>query len=273
MALRRALVPALLMLGGFGAALHAFQDRLIYFPDPTPPPLPALMGLDGVQAVTLRTADDLAILAWHVPAARPEAPVILYLHGNGGSLAHRAMRVQRFRAQGFGALFVQWRGYGGNPGQPSEDGLTRDAEAGLDFLRQVGVPAARTVLWGESLGTGIAIRLAAERPDAVAAVILESPYTSLLDLAHRHYPILPARLLLRDRYDSLARIPRVAAPMLILQGGADTLVPPAMGRTLAAAARAPVEVWEVPGAGHNELGGAGAVERATRFLRGLRILP
>jgi hypothetical protein len=192
--------------------------------------------------------------------------VLLYLHGNGGHVAYRAERAHRFARLGWGALFVQWRGYGGNPGAPSEDGLAEDARAGLRALQEAGVAPSRIVLWGESLGTGPAIRLAAEDPAAVAAVILESPYTSLLALARLHYPLLPANLLLRDRYDSLSRIGAVAAPILILQGGRDTLVPPALGRELAAAARAPVELWEAPGAGHNDLGPAGAVEEAARFL-------
>jgi fermentation-respiration switch protein FrsA (DUF1100 family) len=251
---------------GFGGALYAFQDRLIYFPDQAPPPSPAALGLPGVSATELRTADGLTLLAWRMPAARAEAPTILYLHGNGGSLAHRAPRVARFGRLGWGALVVQWRGYGGNPGTPGEDGLALDAAAGLERLRAEGIPPSRTVLWGESLGTGIAIRLAAERPAEIGALILESPYTSLLDLARLHYPVLPAGLLLRDRYDSLARIPSVTAPMLILQGARDTLVPPEMGRRLAAAARAPVEVWEAPDAGHDDLGAAGAVERAAAFL-------
>jgi fermentation-respiration switch protein FrsA (DUF1100 family) len=256
----------LLMLGGAGAALYAFQDRLIYFPDPTPPPSPAMLGLRGVEARTLHTADGVAILAWQVAPPHDRAPVVLYLHGNGGSLLHRAGRVQRFQREGWGALFVQWRGYGGNPGSPSEAGLTADAQAGLAALRAEGIAPARIVLWGESLGTALAVRLAAEQPEAVGAVVLESPFTSLLDLAKRHYPLLPSGLLLRDRFDSLSRIAAVRAPMLILQGARDTLVPPAMGRRLAAAATAPVAVWEAPGAGHNEIGAAGGIEAAAGFL-------
>lgn len=266
MSLLAAALGGALVLGGAGAALWAFQDRLIYFPDPAPPPAPASLGLPQVAQVTLRTADGLGILGWSLPPARPGAPVVLYLHGNGGSLLHRASRAARFAELGWGALFVQWRGYGGNPGAPGEDGLAEDARAGLAALQAQGVAAARIVAWGESLGTGIAIRLAAEQPRALGALVLESPYTSLLDLARLHYPVLPSGLLLRDRYDSLSRMPAVEVPTLILQGARDTLVPPEMGRRLAAAARAPVELWEAPEAGHNEVGRAGGVTEAARFL-------
>jgi len=263
----------LLALGGaalllaLGAGLWAFQDHLIYFPDPAPPPSPAALGLTRVEERRLATQDGLEILGWRLREAEPGAPVILYLHGNGGSLLHRARRVQRFQQQGWGALFVQWRGYGGNPGRPDEAGLAQDALAGLLSLRAEGISASRIVVWGESLGTGLAIRLAAEHPGDVAALVLESPYTSLLDLARLHYPVLPAGLLLRDHFDSAARIGGVQAPMLMLIGAADTLVPPGMSRDLARHAAAPPEIWEAQGAGHNDLGEAGGVAAAADFLR------
>lgn len=263
----------LLALGGaalilaLGAGLWAFQDHLIYFPDPAPPPSPLSLGLSRVEERRLTTQDGLELLSWRLREAAPGAPVILYLHGNGGSLLHRARRVQRFEQQGWGALFVQWRGYGGNPGRPDEAGLALDAAAGLHALRAEGVSPARIVIWGESLGTGLAIRLGAEQPGEIAALVLESPYTSLLALAGLHYPILPSGLLLRDTFDSAARIGAVRAPMLMLIGGADTLIPPAMSRDLASRATAPLEIWEAPGADHNEIGEAGGVTAAAAFLR------
>ncbi len=266
-----------LVLGALGVvalvllATFLFQDRLIYFPDRTRPD-PVRAGLHGVVEGHVTTEDGLRLLTWTVPPADGTRPVLLYLHGNGGSLLHRAARLARFAELGWGVVMLEWRGYGGNPGAPGEAGLLKDARAALAAMQVAGVPADRTVLWGESLGTGIAIALAAEQPQAVAAVLLESPYTSMLALARLHYPWLPSRWLLRDRYDSLGRIGAVAAPVLIMTGGADRLVPPAMGDELAAAARAPVERWNVAGAGHNDLGAAGAIDAAAAFLE-RRLVP
>ncbi len=246
-------------------AVFLFQDRLIYFPDRARPD-PVRAGLHGIVEGHVTTEDGLRLLTWTVPPADANRPVLLYLHGNGGNLLHRATRLARFAQLGWGVVMLEWRGYGGNPGAPGEAGLLKDARAALAAMQAAGVPADRTVLWGESLGTGIAIALAAEQPQAIAAVLLESPYTSMLALARLHYPLLPSRWLLRDRYDSLGRIGDVAAPMLIMTGEADRLVPPGMADELAAAARAPVERWSVPGAGHNDLGEAGAIEAAAAFL-------
>jgi len=253
------------------AALWLLQGRLIYFPSRQVPPAPEALGLAGVAPIRLQTADGLSLLAWRVPPATSGAPMIIFLHGNGGSLLHRAGRVRQFQREGWGAILVEWRGFGGNAGTPREAGLLADATAALDLLREEGVSPRRIVAWGESLGTGVAIRLAAERPDGLGAVVLESPYTSLLALAGWHYPGLPARLLLRDRYDSRSRIGAVRVPILILQGGRDEVVPPAMGREVAAAATVPITFWQAPDAGHLDLTAAGAPGIAATFLR--RVLP
>lgn len=258
-----ALGLAALLLVGL-AALWAGQDRLIYFPDRSRPDASAV-SLPGLIEEEIVTEDGLRLLAWRVPPARSDGPVLLYLHGNGGNLGHRAGRVRAIAARGWGLLMVEWRGYGGNPGRPSEDGLQRDARAGLARLAALGARADRIVLYGESLGTGVAVRLASEAPGRVAALVLESPYTSLKDLAALHYPVLPARLLLRDGHDSRSRIGAVAAPILILAGGRDRLVPAAMGRSLAAAAPR-AEIWEAPEGGHEDLAFHGAFDAVAVFL-------
>mgnify|MGYP002780339786 CR=1 FL=1 len=255
---------ALLALGLVGlalAALWVWQDRLIYFPDRARPAAPL-----GVAEITLRTADGLDLLAWWAPPPAPERPVLLYLHGNGGHIGYRAERLRAFATLGWGVLMPSWRGYGGNPGAPGEAGLSLDARAALDWLGTQGIAPRRIAVWGESLGSGVAVRLAAENPGRVAALLLEAPYTSLLDLARLHHPALPARWLLRDRYDSLSRIGDVGVPALVMIGGRDVLIPPAMSRRLAAAATPPAETWEAPLAGHDELRAHGAIEAAAAFL-------
>jgi hypothetical protein len=258
------------LLGGYvliTGTLWAFQDRLIYVPDRSEPPAPARLGLPEVSEVRLTTEDGLSLLAWWLPPPDAAAPVVLFLHGNGGNLAHRAGRAAAFRAAGQGALLVAWRGYGGNPGQPDEAGLVRDARAALAWLSGQGIGPARIGVWGESLGSAVALHLAASRPVPVGAVVLETPFTSLVDVARVHYPLIPAGLLLRDRFDSLSRVGAVMVPLLVLTGGRDRLVPPEMGQRLAAAARAPAETWQAPEADHNDVAAAGGQRVGIEFLR------
>jgi fermentation-respiration switch protein FrsA (DUF1100 family) len=165
---------------------------------------------------------------------------------------------------GWGVLMPEYRGYGGNPGEPTEAGLTADAAGAYAYLRAQGVDPTQILLWGESLGTGLATRLAAEHP--VAALLLESPYTSMADIARDRYPFVPVDLLLKDRLDALSRIAAVRAPVLVMQGGRDTVVPPEMGRRMLAATTAPKELWHVAESGHNDLADHGAVEAAASFV-------
>ncbi len=188
----------------------------------------------------------------------------MYLHGNAGNIAGRAPKVRRFLDRGYGVLLVGYRGYGGNPGAPSEQGLMADGGAALDFLAARGVGAAHTVLLGESLGSAVAVALASAR--AVGAVILEAPFTSVAEVGQRAYPFLPVRLLIEDRFDSLDRIGRVEAPLLIVHGEEDRVVPVAQGRRLLAAAKAPKQGVFLPHAGHNDLLRHGSVEVALEFL-------
>lgn len=244
------------------AYLYFHQRQLLYFPDRSRPQLGELKRI-GVREVRLTTADGLDLLSWHLPP-REGRPVIAYFHGNGGNIAYRADRVQRFAREGYGMLLVEYRGYGGNPGAPSEAGLFADAGAGLDFLRREGIAARRVVLYGESLGTAVAVYAAAQLP--VGAIVLESPFTSIAALAQYHYPFVPAALLVADRFDSLSRIAATKAPLLVLQGGDDGVVPARFGEALLAAANQPKERWFVPHAGHEDLARFGALDAVVAFI-------
>ncbi len=187
-------------LGAYGAvvgALYVFQRHLLYLPDGSRPELGELTAL-GVREERIDTADGLALLAWYLPP--PEGrPLVVYFHGNGGHIGYRAERLRRFAGERYGVLMPEYRGFGANPGSPTEAGLYTDAAAALDFLRREGIKSNRLVLYGESLGSGVAVKLAAQRD--VAALILEAPYTSVAELAQFHYPFVPAAMLMRDRFE------------------------------------------------------------------------
>lgn len=232
-------------------ALYIFQRDLLFLPD-TSRPVAAQAAIAGLVEVSLTTADGLKLLAWHVPAPAGK-PTILYVHGNGGHIGYRAERARALTASGYGLLLVEYRGYGGNTGTPSEEGFHADAQAGLGFLAGQGIGPERVILYGESLGSAVAVRLAAEtasRGTPFAALILESPFTSIAEVAQHHYPFVPARHLVKDRFDAVSRIAAVKAPLLVLHGERDHVVPIAFGRTLFEAASEPKRGWFRPGADH-----------------------
>jgi uncharacterized protein len=252
------------------AGLYLYQRQLLYHPDRARPLLGALARI-GVREVALPTADGLSLLAWYLPArdapqGEPggERPVIVYFHGNAGHIGYRADRIERFAREGYGALMVEYRGYGGNPGVPSEAGLFEDAAASLRFVEALGVPGHRIVLYGESLGTGVAVQAATTR--AVGAIVLEAPYTSIAAAAQFHYPFIPAAWLVADRYDSLSRIGQMRVPVLMLHGARDDIVPLSLGEALFAAAPEPKEHWIAPDASHADLGWFGALDIAVAFI-------
>ena len=226
-----------------------FQRSLMYYPSGAVP-APAAAGLPEAEAVRYATGDGLELGAWYAPP-RGGRPVIAYFHGNGGNLAMRAPLVRPFVDAGYGVLLAGYRGYGGNPGSPDEDGLMADGRAALRFLAGLGMAPESTVLYGESLGSAVAVRMAAEH--GAGAVILDAPFTSALEVARQQYRFLPVRWLMRDRYITLERIAAIAAPLLVIHGTADSIVPAAHGRRLLAAAREPKEGIFVEGAGHEGL--------------------
>jgi fermentation-respiration switch protein FrsA (DUF1100 family) len=256
----------LIALGGYAAlaaTLYFAQRKLMYFPDPVRH-APSASGLAQFEEVTFTSSDGERLLAWYAPP-RGDRPLILYFQGNGGGLDLRARRFGRLAAAGFGILALNYRGYGGSSGTPSEEGLIRDAEAAYAFAA-ARVPTERIVLWGESLGTGVAVALAAARP--VARVLLESPYTSTADIAAASYWYVPVRLLMHDQFRSDARIAKVTAPVMILHGARDTVVPIRYGERLYELTRAPKRFVRLPDAGHNDHDDFSGLDAVTPFLAG-----
>jgi fermentation-respiration switch protein FrsA (DUF1100 family) len=245
---------------GIGALMYFAQRALMYFPDRARTP-PAAAGFPQAQEVTLDTADGERLIAWHVPP-RGDKPVVIYFHGNGGALNLRVDRFQRLIAEGFGLLALSYRGYGGSTGKPTETGLIEDARAAYAFAAER--YPGRIVAWGESLGTGVAVALAAEKP--VTHLILDAPYTSTVDIAADLYWFLPVRLLMKDQFRSDERIKRVTAPVLILHGEADTIIPIRYGERLLAMVPGKKRLVRYPEGWHVDLDRHGAMDAALRFL-------
>ncbi len=202
-------------------ALYVFQRRLLYFPDPTHY-TPQQAGLADVEEVSLATSDGERLVAWYKPAPAP-APVLLYFHGNGGGLFLRNQRIEAFAGAGYGVFILGYRGYSGSTGSPSEKAFIADGLLAYDYLKAQGVAPSRIVLYGESLGTGIAAQIASQRQ--TAAVILEAPFGSVAAEAKARFGLFPTNWFLLDRFDSMEHIGRINAPLLILHGSQDAVIP------------------------------------------------
>ena len=263
------LVLALVVMVVVGM-LWALQRRLVYFPDPSPVP-PAASVLPGGRDVTLRTADGLDLGAWFVrPDGRDRGWAVLLCPGNGGNRAGRAGLATELARLGFAVLLLDYRGYGGNPGSPSESGLARDADAAVAALADLGYPPGRTVYLGESLGTGVVAGLQARHPPA--GVVLRSPFTDLADVGAHHYPFLPVRALLRDRFPVAEPMADSDVPVLVVYGDQDRVVPPALSEQVADRAR---HLWDAVvfrGADHNDpvMFGPEVARAVARFADGLQ---
>jgi fermentation-respiration switch protein FrsA (DUF1100 family) len=259
------LIGALVIFGGFTAVMYVMQRSMMYFPERVRTP-PAAAGLPAATEVMLDTADGEKVIGWHVPP-RGDKPLVLYFHGNGGALRYRVERFRALTADGTGLLALSYRGYGGSTGSPTEDGLLADAAAAYGFAA-ARTPAERIALWGESLGSGVAIALAAEHN--VARLVLEAPFSSAVDIGARVYWFLPVRWLMKDQFRSDLRVARVKVPILILHGTADGVVPISFGERLFGLANEPKRMLRINGGGHNNLDAFGAIAAAREFLAGAR---
>jgi hypothetical protein len=225
---------------------------------------PRQIGFSGMRVAHVRTTDGLTLSAWY-KKAYPDCPTFVFFHGNEGNVKTRGFKLEPLLHAGYGALLVEYRGYGGNPGKPSEDGLYEDSRSALRFLAdEEGVKLANTVLMGESLGTGVAVKMAVEFPPA--QLVLLAPYTSITDVASGIYWFLPVGLLSRDRFPSINRIGEVHAPLLIIHGENDDTVPISLGRSLLAAANEPKTGIFIKGAGHDNLFTFGASDAIAAFV-------
>jgi pimeloyl-ACP methyl ester carboxylesterase len=234
--------------------LRSLQRRLTYFPARDAP-----VAVAGVREVVLDASDGLRLHAWLVPGM--DGTAVLLMPGNAGNRADRLSLARALAAVGPSVLLLDYRGYGGNPGEPSERGLNRDAHAAWDWLTgPAGFAPGRVVLLGESLGAAVATRLAADLAHtAPGGLVLRSPFASLTAVGRVHYPYLPVGMLLRDRFPVVDVIGRVRVPTVVVYGTADSVVPPAQSRAVAVAAPDLVDVVAVPGADHNDaVLGAGA---------------
>ncbi len=263
MALATIVVIAVCLYVGATVLLYVAQRSLMYFPE-TVHTAPAQAGLPEAEEVMLTASDGEHSIAWHV-APRDAKPVVLYFHGNGGALRYRAERFRGLIRDGVGLVALEYRGYGGSSGTPTEAGLIADAEAAYAFAA-ARYPAQQLVMWGESLGSGVAVALAAARP--VGRLILEAPFTSAAAVGAARYWYLPVGLLMKDQSRSDERIGKVTAPVLILHGAHDDLVPYAMGDRLFALTKAPKHIVHFLDGGHEDLDKHGALHAVGRFLAG-----
>ncbi len=240
--------------------IYLFQRNLIYFPAKEEPNRKNFDAED-MQVIKLTTSDRLNLNAWYKPS-RINKPTILYFHGNAGHIGYRMYLAREFISQGFGVLLLDYRGYGGNPGSPTEDGLYRDGRAAKHFLQAQNIQNHHIIFYGESLGTGVAIKLASEF--SVCAVILQSPYTSLTALARYHYPwiFIPPK----DQYNSLGLIKKINSPILFLHGKQDEIVPYDQGLALYNNANKPKEWVEFTNKGHANLWDIEFVETINGFI-------
>jgi fermentation-respiration switch protein FrsA (DUF1100 family) len=276
--LMRMLLPAVLVVIALLVFLWAVQRRLMYFPmgavlDP------ADVGATHMERVTFPTADGLTLHGWFFPATpsssssapSPSRFTIVVFNGNAGNRSYRAPLAAALQARGHAVLLFDYRGYGGNPGTPTESGLREDARAARAFVvGRADVDRERIAYFGESLGTGVAVTLAAEH--APAALILRSPFTSMVDVGQMHYPILPVRWFLRDRYMSGERIARIKSPLLVIAGDRDGVIPLDHSQRLYDAATSPKEILIVRGADHNDaalLDGDEMIAAVSAFLQRL----
>lgn len=240
------------------AMMYFMQRGFMYFPDKSMPQSP-----EGVENVNVATQDGLLIRGWYVPPRDPTKAVIVLFHGNAGHYGHRVYKANYYINAGYGFLLAGYRGYGGNEGQPTEQGFYNDGRAYMQWIKER-EPDREIILYGESIGSGTATQMAVEND--IKALVLETPFSSLAHAAASHYPIFPVGLLIKDRYDNASKIAAVNAPVLILHGHKDSVIPYSSAQKLYDAAKKPKKFVDFPQGNHNDLHMFGVQDEILDFL-------
>lgn len=261
-ATKKALLSAFMFYVAVTFAVYAFQRQLIFMPSENRI-LPEDMGLAEVAEITILTATNQSLYSWY-GRAKGDQPTILFFHGNAGNVSNRAERFRQFMAKGFGLFILGYPGYGGSDGSPSEASFLDASQLSYDYLLKQGIKADNIVLYGESLGTSVAVQLSARK--RAKALILEAPMSSVLDLAKTQFPYFPIGLLLRDPFLSIDYIDQIRMPLLVMHGDSDQIIPISSGRMLFEKAIEPKAFNSIKGAGHNNLHRYAVAEIVQSFL-------
>lgn len=243
------------------------QRSLMYvpnFPNRAAPPPPAAVGLD-MEVVHTTTQDGLNLLAWFAPPSKAGMPVVVVFHGNAGNLSYRAFIADAFIKKGYGVYLAEYRGYGGNGGTPTEPGFYADGRSAIKWIHEKGYKDSETIIYGESIGTGVAVQMATEFKPKL--LILQSAYSSFAEVAKTRFWFLPVDLMLFDRFDSDKKIGQVSAPVLIIHGEVDNIIPIELAKTLFEAAKEPKTFIVLPEASHNDVYAHGAGDKITEWLQ------
>ncbi|MBT3558322.1 MAG: alpha/beta hydrolase [Rhodospirillales bacterium] len=256
--------------------VYSFQRSLMYVPSREALPAPEAAGVAEMAPIQLRTSDGLVLTSWYAPPNGQKQVVVLF-HGNAGTLAGRAFKARYFLDAGYGVLLVGYRGFGENPGKPTEQGLYIDARTALRHMLDQGYHPKDIILYGESLGSGVATQMAWEQAgtfsqnnEPFAALILEAPFTSMGAAAANHYPWLPAQYLVKDRYDSLSKIDQIGTALYIMHGAQDRTVPQSHGRILFDQASEPKESHWIEPARHVDVYDFGAWVSLSKWLKTIK---
>ena len=272
-ALKKALLVLVLFYFAFLLFLYINQRDFLYHPDPKAPDTAILRGVD-FETVTVKTSDGIDLNGWYIPA-KGEKQTLVVFHGNSGNFGDRVGKLSEYVERGYGVLFTEYRGFAGNSGSPSEQGLYKDARAFMAYIGDKQIDDI--VIYGESIGTGVAVKMAHENArmakgshkNDIKAVVLEAGYSAMSDIAASHYPVFPVKLLLKDKFDARAYIADIQVPLLMVHGSHDTIIPIEVARQLFDAAQQPKTFLEREGAGHNNLYAHGALEGVLEFIEGL----